>query len=175
LDWCISFVGEETTVLIEAAAISGHPHLSSSGEFSVLATELPHVLSPSLQTIPLELTDPEFRMRNRHADYIVTPGSRDVLTLRNRLIDGLRMFFRERDFVEVNTPLLVAGAGGAIARPFETRATEFADYTLNLRIAPELFLKRLIVGNMERVFEIGSAFRNEGTLDSARTITTSLN
>jgi len=113
-------------------------------------------------------------MRNRHADYIVTPGSRDVLTLRSRLIDGLRKFFRERDFVEVNTPFLVAGAGGAIARPFETRATEFADYMLNLRVAPELFLKRLIVGNMERVFEIGSAFRNEGNLDIARTIATSL-
>lgn len=144
------------------AAISGHPHRSSSGEFSILATELPRVLSPSLQTIPLVLTDPEFRVRNRHADYIVTPGSRDVFILRNRLVDGLRKFFRDRDFVEVNTPLLVAGAGGAIARPFKTGATEFADYILNLRVAPELFLKRLVVGNMERVFEIGSAFRNEG-------------
>ena len=78
----------------------------------------------------------------------------------------MRSFFEQKSFVEVNTPLIVAGAGGAIARPFETVATELQTRTLNLRVAPELFLKRLIVAGLDRVFEIGPAFRNEGTIET---------
>jgi len=112
--------------------------------------------------VPEDIADPEFRMHNRHADMIVHPSERDVMFLRARLLTTMRKFFNKRRFVEVSTPLLQGGAGGAIARPFETRATEFSDVKLNLRVAPELFLKRLVVGGMSRVFEIGPAFRNEG-------------
>jgi len=93
---------------------------------------------------------------------IVHPSERDVIYLRYWLLSAMRDFFRKRRFVEVSTPLLQAGAGGAVARPFETYATELSDTKLNLRVAPELFLKRLIIGGVERVFEIGPAFRNEG-------------
>lgn len=126
------------------------------------ATELPTFLAPSLQTIPAKLEDAEFRMHNRHADMIVHPSERDVLFLRDSLIHCMRQFFRDKRFIEVSTPLLQASAGGAVARPFETVATEFSDTKLNLRVAPELFLKRLIVGGLPRVFEIGPSFRNEG-------------
>jgi lysyl-tRNA synthetase class 2 len=129
---------------------------------SITATELPTTLAPTLQPIPEDITDPEFRMHNRHADMIVHPRERDVLFFRQRILQVLRAYLTGSRFIEVNTPLLQAGAGGAIARPFETTATEFSDLKLNLRVAPELFLKRLIIGGMPRVFEIGPAFRNEG-------------
>lgn len=128
----------------------------------MLATELPQVLSVALRDIPLNLDDPEFRMRNRHVEMLVHPSAKNPFILRSRLINALRSYFLDREFVEVNTPLLTAGAGGAVARPFETVATEFSDTTLSLRVAPELFLKRLIAGGFERIFEIGPAFRNEG-------------
>ena len=143
-------------------AIRGVPEHSESGQFQVRAVELPSHLAPSLQTVPLELHDPEFRMRHRHADRIVNPSERDILFLRSALLTRFRAFMTDNEFTEVNTPLLTAGAGGAAARPFETDATEFSDMSLNLRIAPELFLKRLIVGDMQRVYELGPAFRNEG-------------
>ena len=78
------------------------------------------------------------------------------------MIDYIRTFLRNSDHVEVQTPMLEACAGGAIARPFQTASVEFADHQMNLRIAPELWLKRLIIGGFDRVFEIGSCFRNEG-------------
>lgn len=146
-------------------AITGFPYRSDSGQLSILASELPKILSPSLQPVSLALENPEIRNHQRHVERIIDQSANHVLKLRHRLIQALRNFFLERDFLEVNTPLLVAGAGGAVARPFETEATEFSDLKLNLRIAPELFLKRLIVGNVEKVFEIGPAFRNEGKSD----------
>lgn len=147
---------------MKALAVTGKLSHDNNGNLSIEASELPTILAPTLQTVPLEMTDSEFRMRNRHADMIVHPSERDVIYLRHYLTSAMRDYFRKKEFVEVNTPLLQAGAGGAVARPFETHATELADTKLNLRVAPELFLKRLIVGGMERVFEIGPAFRNEG-------------
>lgn len=142
--------------------VTGVPHRTPSGELSLQATSLPQIVAPSLQPIPEKVTDASFISRNRHVDRILHSSSRDVLILRHKLIAALRRFLTDRDYVEVNTPLLVAEAGGAVARPFETYATEFRETKLNLRVAPELFLKRLIVGNMDKVFEIGTAFRNEG-------------
>ena len=127
--------------------------------------DAPHVESMSLQPLSEKIQDLEFVNRNRHVTRILDLTARDAILLRSKIIKAMRSFFESRDFVEVSTPLLTYGVGGAVARPFETRATEFSDLPLNLRIAPELFLKRLIVGNMDRVFEIGPAFRNEGQLD----------
>lgn len=140
----------------------GRADHNDNGQFILRAQELPTFLAPSLQTVPLELRDPEFRMRNRHADQIVHPSERDMTFLRSKLLTRFRSFMFENQFTEVSTPLLVAGAGGAAARPFETEATEFSNQLLHLRVAPELFLKRMIVGGMQRVYEIGPAFRNEG-------------
>ncbi|KAB8339036.1 hypothetical protein FH972_021972 [Carpinus fangiana] len=142
--------------------VSGVPHRTQSGELSVQAWRVPEIVAPSLQPIPENVTNAGFISRNRHVERIIQPSSRDNIILRHKLVSELRRFLTDRDYVEVNTPLLVAEAGGAVARPFETRATEFLDTKLNLRVAPELFLKRLIVGNMDKVFEIGTAFRNEG-------------
>ncbi len=108
------------------------------------------------------LEDQEARIRNRHADLLVNRKAADTLKLRSRIVQHLRTFLVDDEFLEVQTPILADGAGGAIARPFVTGATEFSDKTLSLRIAPELWLKRLVLGGMDRVFEIGPAFRNEG-------------
>jgi lysyl-tRNA synthetase class 2 len=144
------------------SAVTGKFATNQEGALSIIATELPTTLAPTLQPIPEDITDAEFRMHNRHADMIVHPRERDVIFIRQRILQSLRAFLNGNRFIEVNTPILQAGAGGAVARPFETTATEFSDLKLNLRVAPELFLKRLIIGGMPRVFEIGSAFRNEG-------------
>lgn len=150
------------SLLTSVLAIRGRPEYNERNEFILKASELPISLAPTLQTVPKELHDPEFKMRNRHAASIVYPSERDMLFLRQMLLMRFRTFMFENKFIEVQTPLLVAGASGAAARPFETVATEFAGRTLNLRIAPELFLKRLVIGGMQRVYELGPAFRNEG-------------
>ncbi|KAK4543876.1 hypothetical protein LTR36_004650 [Oleoguttula mirabilis] len=143
-------------------AVTGWPHKTARGEPSVMATELPKLLSPSLHQIPETLDDPETRAKSRHLDMLVNPSSIQPLLVRHHILQQMRAFFNERKFVEVSTPILTAGAGGAVARPFETEATELEGQKLNLRIAPELWLKRLIVGGMPKVYEIGPAFRNEG-------------
>jgi lysyl-tRNA synthetase, class II len=126
------------------------------------ATELPLILTPGLASIPTTLDDLETRVRNRHADLLVNQRRSDTLKLRSHIVQHLRNFLVSENFLEVQTPILADGAGGAVARPFMTRATEFMDRALSLRIAPEIWLKRLVLGGMDRVFEIGPAFRNEG-------------
>ncbi|RMY69949.1 hypothetical protein D0863_06101 [Hortaea werneckii] len=143
-------------------SFSGWPHKTQRGEVSLLANQLPHLLSPSLHQIPETLDDAETRARNRHVDMLANPSSVQPLLVRHHVVQALRNHLNKTDFVEVTTPLLTAGAGGAVARPFETEATELEGQKLNLRIAPELWLKRLIVGGMSRIYEIGPAFRNEG-------------
>lgn len=102
-------------------------------------------------------------MRNRHLDLLLDKETRDTLILRHHIISQIRSYLtKTAGFTEVQTPILSANAGGAIARPFNTHATEFSHKELALRIAPELWLKRLVVGGLDRVFEIGPAFRNEG-------------
>ena len=143
-------------------AIIGWPHRTARGEPSVLANRLPELMSPSLHQVPDALDDAETRAKSRHVDMLVNPSSIQPLIVRDRITRTLRTYFGDWDFIEVTTPLLTAGAGGAVARPFETEATELEGQKLNLRIAPELWLKRLIVGGVPRVYEIGPAFRNEG-------------
>jgi lysyl-tRNA synthetase, class II len=115
-----------------------------------------------LASLPTTLEDPETRIRNRHVDLLINQEVADTLKLRSRIIQYLRNFLLDDNFLEVQTPILADGAGGAIARPFVTGATEFTNKTLSLRIAPEIWLKRLVLGGMDRVFEMGPAFRNEG-------------
>ncbi|KAF2170182.1 hypothetical protein M409DRAFT_64520 [Zasmidium cellare ATCC 36951] len=141
---------------------TGWPHRTARGELSLLATDMPTLLSPSLHQIPEAFEDPEARARARHVDMLVNPDAIRTLRVRHEVDAGLQEYFNDRGFTRVYTPILGAGAGGATARPFETEATEFNGEKLNLRIAPELWLKRLIVGGMHAVYEIGPAFRNEG-------------
>lgn len=101
-------------------------------------------------------------MQNRYVDFLIDNNTTDIIRLRSHILQSLRKFLELQDFMEVHTPILADTAGGAIAKPFETTATEFPDRKLSLRIAPELWLKKLIVGGFERIYEIGPSFRNEG-------------
>jgi lysyl-tRNA synthetase class 2 len=110
----------------------------------------------------LVITDQEMRIRSRHVDFLVTAEVSNTIRARSAIIQNVRDFLLKDHFMEVQTPILADKASGAVAKPFATRATEFPEKQLALRIAPELWLKRLIVGGMDRIFEIGPAFRNEG-------------
>lgn len=126
---------------------------------------MPKCLAPSLHQLPTEIKSEETLARQRHVDLLMHPHKRDILMLRHRLIQGIHSYLSKYKFVHVNTPILTANAGGAAARPFETTASEFPDIPVNLRIAPELYLKRLVVGGLPKVYELGSVFRNEGRID----------
>ncbi|EOD44536.1 putative lysyl-trna synthetase protein [Neofusicoccum parvum UCRNP2] len=143
-------------------AVTGHPTRTTTGELSILATEVPTCLAPSLHQIPDDVENPETLARQPHVDFLVHQRRAATQRIRSSIIGSLRKFFDGDGFLEVSTPILTAGAGGASARPFETSANEFPDDPLTLRIAPELFLKRLVIGSGERVYEIGTVFRNEG-------------
>ena len=120
------------------------------------------LLSPSLHQLPSQLGDAETRARRPHVDMLVNRQVVQTLKMRSHIERHLAAFFDNRGFSRVSTPLLTAGAGGAVARPFETVATEMDATTLNLRIAPELWLKRMVLGGMGKIYEMGPAFRNEG-------------
>ncbi|KAL1898976.1 mitochondrial lysine-tRNA synthetase [Ceratocystis pirilliformis] len=143
-------------------SVTGHPVRSSTGELTIKADFLPELLAPAMQPIPTEYTDADKKMSRRHIDMMITPQVSDTLRMRSDIIRFIRDFLQSRRFIEVQTPILAHNAGGAIARPFTTSSTEFPSRELALRVAPELWLKRLVVGGMQRVFEIGPAFRNEG-------------
>ena len=143
-------------------SFTGHPHRTGRGQLSLLITEMPVLMSPSLHQIPEVLDDATTRAHQRHVDMLVNPATIQTLRVRHIVERAMHDFFNDKDFIKVQTPILQSGAGGAVARPFETEATELQGETLNLRIAPELWLKRLIVGGMERVYELGPVFRNEG-------------
>ncbi|KAL7620323.1 mitochondrial lysine-tRNA synthetase [Parahypoxylon ruwenzoriense] len=143
-------------------SVTGTAVRTHSGELSLAAINLPTILSPGLAPLPEELTDRETMILNRHVDLLVNRRTSDILRLRSYIIKGLRDFFHEKDFLEVQTPILADCASGAIARPFTTSSVELPRKEIALRIAPELWLKRLVVGGNDKVFEIGPAFRNEG-------------
>ncbi|KAF6226538.1 hypothetical protein HO133_009404 [Letharia lupina] len=143
-------------------SVKGIPHRTPRNDLSVLATDIPQLLSPCTQSLPAFLLDKETKMRNRHVDLLLNPQLADIVQLRSEITKFLRQWLLDEGHTEVQTPILADAAGGAVARPFHTSATEFQDRQIALRIAPELWLKRLIVGGFERVFEIGPSFRNEG-------------
>ncbi|KAL2756569.1 hypothetical protein ACRALDRAFT_1030794 [Sodiomyces alcalophilus JCM 7366] len=143
-------------------AITGKPTRSSTGELVLEARVLPELLAPAMEPIPESLTDPETKSQKRHLDMLVNREVADTLRLKSHIMQFIRDHFLRDDFLEVQTPILAHNAGGAVARPFVTRATEFPNKELSLRVAPELWLKRLVVGGLNKVFEMGPSFRNEG-------------
>lgn len=150
------------SVANHVTAVTGLPTRTPSGELTLEATEFPELLSPAMEQIPDQLTDPKTKMQERHVDMLVNREVADVLRLRAEILKFMREYFYSKRFLEFQTPILAENAGGAVARPFITRATEFKNKDLAMRIAPELWLKRLVVGGVDKVFEIGPAFRNEG-------------
>ena len=136
---------------------------TKTGELTVMSDEL-RLLTKSLRPLPEKfhgLADQETRYRRRYVDLIMNDESREVFRKRSRIITYIRSFLESQDFLEVETPMMQTSPGGAIARPFTTHHNAL-DMPLYLRIAPELFLKRLTVGGFERVYEINRSFRNEG-------------
>ena len=143
--------------------VKGYIFRTMTGEISVHADQLT-LLSKNLQVLPEKfhgMTNTDLRYRQRYTDLIMNPEVKDTFVKRSKMIAGIRSFLAGRGFMEVETPMLVANAGGAAARPFFTHYNSL-DEDVKLRISLELYLKRLIVGGLERVFEIGRVFRNEG-------------
>ncbi|KAI1804694.1 lysyl-tRNA synthetase [Daldinia bambusicola] len=143
-------------------SVKGTATRTHAGELTLKACELPTLLSPGLAHLPEKLINQETMVLNKHLDLLVNRRTSDIFRLRSSVIKSMRDFFHEKDFLEVQTPVLADYAGGAAARPFLTSATEFAQKELAMRIAPELWLKRLVIGGNDKVFEIGQCFRNEG-------------
>ena len=147
----------------DIVGIKGEVFRTKTGEISIHAAEVT-LLSKSLQVLPEKyhgLTNTDLRYRQRYTDLIMNPEVKDTFIKRSKIISSIRKYLDAQGFMEVETPMLVANAGGAAARPFETHFNAL-DEDFKLRISLELYLKRLIVGGMERVYEIGRVFRNEG-------------
>ena len=143
--------------------VKGQVFRTKTGEISIHASEIT-LLSKSLQVLPEKfhgLTNTDLRYRQRYVDLIMNPEVKDTFIKRSKIISAIRRYLDGQGFMEVETPMLVSNAGGAAARPFETHFNAL-DEDLKLRISLELYLKRLIVGGLERVYEIGRVFRNEG-------------
>lgn len=162
-------IGEESYLAFkkmdigDIVGIKGEVFKTKTGEISIHATEVT-LLSKSLQVLPEKfhgLTNTDLRYRQRYVDLIMNPDVKDTFIKRSKIISSIRKYLDQQGFMEVETPMLVANAGGAAARPFETHFNAL-DEDFKLRISLELYLKRLIVGGMERVYEIGRVFRNEG-------------
>ena len=143
--------------------ITGEVFKTKTGEISIHASEVT-LLSKSLQVLPEKyhgLTNTDMRYRQRYVDLIMNQDVKDTFVKRSKIISCIRRYLDGQGFLEVETPMLVSNAGGAAARPFETHFNAL-DEDFKLRISLELYLKRLIVGGLERVYEIGRVFRNEG-------------
>ena len=147
----------------DIVGVKGYPFVTKTGEKSIHATEV-ILLSKSLQILPEKhhgLTNTDLRYRQRYLDLIMNPEVKETFIKRSKIISEIRKYLDGQGFMEVETPMLVHNAGGAAARPFETHFNAL-DEDVKLRISLELYLKRLIVGGLERVYEIGRVFRNEG-------------
>ena len=147
----------------DIVGVKGYPFTTKTGEKSIHATEV-ILLSKSLQILPEKhhgLTNTDLRYRQRYLDLIMNPEVKETFIKRSKIISEIRKYLDGQGFMEVETPMLVHNAGGAAARPFETHFNAL-DEDVKLRISLELYLKRLIVGGLERVYEIGRVFRNEG-------------
>jgi lysyl-tRNA synthetase class 2 len=147
--------------------VRGYPGKTDAGEFTVLAQEL-SLLATTQKNLPMmnwnhkkTLKDSEKRFSQRYLDFIVNNDCKSFFFVRSKIIKALRKYLDNLDFLEVETPILNQQAGGALAKPFLTHIDDLKQ-DLELRIAPELFLKQLIIGGFERVYEIGKVFRNEG-------------
>ncbi len=143
--------------------VRGKVFETKTGEISIHAEELT-LLTKSMQPLPEKfhgLTDTDQRYRQRYIDLVMNPEVRETFVKRSKIISSIRRYLDQRGFMEVETPMLVSNAGGAAARPFETHYNALSE-DVKLRISLELYLKRLIVGGLERVYEIGRVFRNEG-------------
>lgn len=157
---------ENTVKLLDLGDIVGAKGTlfkTKTGELTVRASEL-QLLTKALRPLPDKhkgLTDQETRYRQRYLDLIANEESRRTFLIRSKVVSGIRQFFLEKDFIEVETPMLQVIPGGAAAKPFVTHHNAL-DVDMYLRIAPELYLKRLVVGGFERVFELNRNFRNEG-------------
>lgn len=147
----------------DIVGIAGAPFRTRTGELTISCSSV-RLLSRSMRPLPEKyhgLKDMETRYRQRYVDLIVTPRSREIFVKRSQIVSEFRKFMEERGFMEVETPILQPVAGGATAKPFSTHHNAL-DIDLYLRIAPELYLKRLLVGGFEKVFELNRNFRNEG-------------
>ena len=162
-------IGEESYKLFkkmdigDIVGLKGEVFKTKTGEISIHASEVT-LLSKSLQILPEKyhgLTNTDTRYRQRYVDLIMNEEVKDTFIKRSRIISAIRRYLDTQGFMEVETPMLVSNAGGATARPFETHFNAL-DEDLRLRISLELYLKRLIVGGLEKVYEIGRVFRNEG-------------
>ena len=147
----------------DIVGIEGEVFKTKTGEISIHASAV-KLLSKSLQILPEKyhgLTNTDMRYRQRYVDLIMNPDARDTFIKRSKILSSIRRYLDGQGFLEVETPMLVSNAGGAAARPFETHFNALNE-DFKLRISLELYLKRLIVGGLERVYEIGRVFRNEG-------------
>ncbi|KAF9206127.1 hypothetical protein BGZ49_002954 [Haplosporangium sp. Z 27] len=143
--------------------MTGYVGKTKTGQLSVFITDAFELLAPCLHSIPIRsgLKDPEKRFRNRHLDFLVNKDALELMKKRRDVIKFIRNYLDSRDFLEVETPILSTQAGGANAKPFITYANAL-DMEMHMRVAPELYLKQLVIGGVDRVYELGKQFRNEG-------------